>query len=299
MNEIPFTITTTNYDPALAEITIQYSPNQISTEDQPVTVSARIAGPWCNDQLLSNKKIECEITTDDHMVLRASLAGPKFWSNTSPNLYRCHVELKQESKEPVNYTIDWGIKTLQIHRSRFELNGQRHLLRGVRVNDLPTQHFAEQCRQHAINTLFVPMAYQHLLESVPAFADTHGLHVLYELNADEEHHLWLAETHLLNHISTLGWVLPQSDMANAQLWHNAMLHLHGHRRDVFVGIMIEKVPLSMVQGHVDFLLVPMQFLPSLENVQVPKVASVRRFDLLEHDASINLAGTISRTLAEG
>lgn len=295
MADFPFKITTTSFDPALAEITLQHCPADLLTEpSQPVQIQGKVIGPFCEGRsTIAIAYPLSSVSNDEGMVLKVRLPDPCFWSPDEPFLYRFELESTTEGWSRVSFA--WGIKSLQLKKQYFLLNQVILPLRGVRLSQPLTQELSSKLRQLQINTLVVSLVTDSLA-SCAVQADTMGFHIIYQVQPDEEDLLWYAENQLLQHISTLGWLLPQASMKEPQLWHNAMLHLHGQRRDVFVGIIVDTVPLSMVQGHVEFLLVPAQYFEDLQGVQAPRVVSVRRFDLLEEELPTNLAGRISRVM---
>jgi hypothetical protein len=193
-------------------------------------------------------------------------------------------------------TASWGLHSLHIRKRQFLQQQQPLRLKGVRLTQPLTEALANSFKHLGINLLVMSLA--HDPAGTAQLADQFGFHVLYEANPDEESQLWLAESSLPQHISTLGYLLPQTSMAHPQLWHNAMLHLHRQRRDIFIGISIDNVPLSMVQGHVEFLVTPAGQLEDLAGVKMPLLISVRRFDMLDEELPDQWAGRLSRVLPE-
>lgn len=295
MPDLPFKISTTSFDAAQAEITVQYLSDELINEvSAAVTLQGKIVGPYCVDRTTVATSHALELVPDSVDTLRGRLPDPCFWSPETPFLYQIHVNVKKEQEQ--SFRFHWGIQSVQIKKNKFTIDGQPHLLRGVRLNQPLAHDLAQQLRQQHINCLVMPLEICLTHDDTPRLADSFGFHLLYEAGPDEETMLWQAESRLSMHISTLGYILPQASMQNPQLWHNAMLHLHRQRRDIFVGIQVDDVPLSMVQGHVEFLLVPQQHVEEVASVKVPKLVSVRRFDLLREQLPVNLAGRVSRVL---
>lgn len=297
MLDTPIKLTTTGFGTDYAEITIQYLNDELGDANQ-TQLRVKASEPISIDdndhascrEVVSNQSTSC--------TLRLTIHSPRFWSPETPSLYKLEIKVTRPYEMAKVFTLSWGIKALQIDRSFFVLNGSQHLLRGVRLTQLLTEELATRLRRFHINTLIVPLEVSPSMQKLPELADSFGFHVLYEVSIDDENLLWYAENNLFSHVSTLGWVLPQASMHNAQLWHNAMLHLHRQRRDVFVGILVDSLPLSMVQGHVEFILVPMNQIEELDNVTMPRLALVRRFDLMPSTFSTNLAGCVSRLLPQ-
>lgn len=286
MDQSPFKLTTTRFDHDLAEVTLQY------TGLEPIDVlQASCVGPL--DCMLSPYN---ETTTPflrvpgNELIWRTTIPQPYYWIPESPSQYR--VEFA-DRRWPV---IHWGIKSLLMRKRQFLLQQEPIQWRGVRLqgtlDNAPTPHL----KLSHVNLLLVPLTIS--LASLPMDANRLGFHVLYEVNPEDDASLWYAEEVLSQHVSTFGYVLPQASMSHPQLWHNAMLHLHRQRRDIFVGIAIDTVPLTMVQGHVEFLLAPAAFIDDLAAVRMPLIETVRRFDLLMEPIPDRMAGRISRVMPE-
>lgn len=286
MSEFPFKIITTGHDPAQAELHLQYTGMEAFDA---TTWKGSVIGPYCHGRHTIAIAHALVSGSDDTFAVR--IPEPCYWSPTAPFLYEVVLE---SLHEPLKYRHRWGLQSLVIKRNQFLLNQDKLTLRGVRLLQTITNESASKLKQDHANLVVVPLSQE--AATIASLADQHGLYVLYEVSPDEDELLWHAESVLFQHVSTLGFVLPQSAMQNPQLWHNAMLHLHRQRRDVFIGINIESVPLSMVQGHVEFILSPVQYMPDLAAVKMPALGLVRRFDLLHEELPINWAGRVSRVL---
>lgn len=287
MNEIPFKFTTSRFDPALAEVTIQYTGLDAVDNTQ---LDAYLVGPICMGRSTVTIAHPLKAVSGEDSKWRVLIPDPCFWSAEEPHLYQLQV------KTSVLPKVSWGLHSLYIRKRQFLQQQQPLRLKGVRLTHTLTESSAILFKEHGINLLSVS------LEKDPTptaqIADQYGFHVLYETNPDEEAQLWLAEHSLPLHISTLGYLLPQASMAHPQLWHNTMLHLHRQRRDIFIGITIDTVPLSMVQGHVEFLVTPERHLEDLAGVKMPLLISVRRYDMLNEVLPDQWAGRLSRALPE-
>lgn len=295
MPDVPFKLSTTNFDPTHAEVTLQYTPADLeAAPGVSPTVQGKVLGPYCVDRATVIVSHPLQLVKGSTDILRARIPDPCFWSPELPFLYRLEVEVQTDVTE--RYQLDWGIQSMQIHRSKFQLNNEIYALRGVKIAHPLTRTMAERLRQSGVNLIVQPMKPDIDLEAIAACGDTVGMYIVYEIDPDEEAMLWQAETELSRHISTLGYLLPQATMQHPQLWHNAMMHLHRQRRDTFIGIQLEHVPLDMVQGHVEFMIVPVASMEAVGSVKVPKLASVRRFDALAEELPTNLAGRVSRVL---
>lgn len=284
MNEFPFKIITTSYDPAKAELHLQYTGMEAFDA---TSWKGSVIGPYCHGRQTIAIAHTLEASSGDAFTVR--IPEPCYWSPEVPFLYEVVLESSQ-----LKYRHRWGLQSLTIKRNQFQLNQEKLALRGVRFTQPLTTELANRLKHDHVNLLVTPLS--HEAATIAQVGSELGLYVLYEVNPDEDELLWHAESTLFQHISTLGFVLPQSAMQNPQLWHNAMLHLHRQRRDVFIGISIETVPLSMVQGHVEFILSPVQFMPDLAAVKMPALVLVRRFDLLSEQLPLNWAGRVSRVL---
>jgi hypothetical protein len=283
MSEFPLKITTTRYDVAAAEVTVQYHGLEPLAQ-----LDATIEGPFCRGLSLAIDTFAFDMADEETSSWRVAIHEPHFWSPSSPNLYR--LKSSQWSER------DWGIKSLTLRKRCFHLQEELHQLRGVRVTSTLTTELADLLKLANINMLVLPL--QLNLEASAVLADQWGFHVIYEANPEDDASLWYAEEIPSQHISTFGYVLPQASMAHPQLWHNAMLHLHRQRRDIFIGITVDTVPLTMVQGHVEFLLASAVFIDALAAVKMPLIETVRRFDLLADALPDRMAGRICRVLPE-
>ncbi len=284
MSEFPFKIITTSYDPTKAELHLQYAGMEAFDAR---AWKGSVIGPYCHARQTIAIAHTLEASSSDAFTVR--IPEPCYWSPEASFLYEVVLESSQ-----LKYGHRWGLQRLTIKRNQFQLNQEKLALRGVRLTQLLTTELANRLKQEHVNLLVVPLSLE--AATIAQRGSERGFYVFYEVNPDEDELLWHAESILFQHVSTLGFVLPQSAMQNPQLWHNAMLHLHRQRRDVFIGISIETVPLSMVQGHVDFILSPVQFMPELAAVKMPALALVRRFDLLAEELPINWTGRVSRVL---
>ncbi len=286
MTEFPFKIITTSFDPAQAELHVQYTGMEAFDANE---WSGSIIGPYCHAR--QTIAISYPLNPSSNDAFSARVAEPCYWSPNAPFLYELVLQNNLDQRK---YRHRWGLQSLLIKRNQFLQNQQKLTLRGVRLSQLPSSEMAITLREADVNLLLTPLTKD--VTSIANWADQLGFYVLYEVHPDEDELLWYAESELFQHVSTMGFVFPQGSMQNPQLWHNAMLHLHRQRRDVFIGIIIEDVPLSMVQGHVEFVLAPVQFMPDLTAVKMPVVGIVRRFDLLSEELPLNWAGRISRVM---
>ena len=292
MQTLPIKFTTTRLDPEQAELTVQYTGLEPLSSFHP-----RLNVTIYPDGDFSDETYTMYRDSNDESIWRVTIPQPRYWSPETPNTYRLQFQFDHQ-------LLRWGFKSLQLRNRQWHLQQSRIQLRGVRYQgDFPSVlpsappsiHLAI-LKSRGVNVLLQSLS-DHKREMCMR-ADGYGLHVLSEVNPEDDASLWYAEEVLSQHVSTLGYVLPQSSMAHPQLWHNAMLHLHRQRRDIFIGISIDTVPLSMVQGHVEFLVTPTAYLDNLAAVKMPLIETVRRFDLLNEDLPERMAGRISRVMPD-
>lgn len=286
MNVFPFKIMTTGFDPAHADLHLQYTGMEAFNASD---WTGSVTGPYCHAR--HTIAISYQLHTSSRHTFNARIPEPCYWSPKTPFLYELVLQHKQQHS---TYRHRWGLQSLFIKRNHFVHNQQNLTLLGVRLLQLPASEMTTTLRDADVNVLLSPLTTD--VTTLASWADQQGFYVLYEVQPDEDELLWHAESKLFQHISTMGFVLPQISMQNPQLWHNAMLHLHRQRRDAFIGITIDTVPLNMVQGHVEFALAPLQLMPDLAAVKMPVIGIVRRFDLLSEELPPNWAGRISRVL---
>jgi hypothetical protein len=279
----------TRLESDVAEVTVQYMPDPLTTAAADLSLAGQFIGPTQSSYPLVPLPSE-----DGFVRCRAAIPTPAFWSPASPNLYRAYVSLT-DGESVTSARLDWGFKVLTLKRKAVRLHDEPLHLCGVRLEGYADETELPRLHRTGINTLLVPLN-TNILASLPRHADERGFLVLYEVNPEDDAALWDAEEVLFNHVSTLGFVLPRSAMREPQLWHNAMLHLHAHRRDVYVGVLVDEVPIGLIQGHVEFLLAAPVLLEELVDVKTAKLAYVRRADLGPDDLPPNIVGHISRTL---
>ncbi|HMP16697.1 MAG TPA: hypothetical protein PKD72_06730 [Gemmatales bacterium] len=280
----PFSIQTLTHNPAHAEIRLVYA--GLESFDSSVW-KCTVVGPYCHERQTIAVAYAASSPTEQGWIVH--IPEPCLWSAATPFLYEVKVQKRGEQ-----YHHRWGIRALTVQRKRFLENQEPMAIRAVRVLKGFDETLAGQLRRAGVNSLMMPLS--ELLGENAQLADRYGFHVLYEINPEEDELLWKAESTLPLHISTMGYLLPQATMQQPQLWHNAMLHLHRQRRDIFIGIPVDTLPLSVVQGHVEFLVAPSSQMEELAVVKMPVIASVRRFDVLAEELPTNWAGRVSRVL---
>lgn len=289
-------IINTRLDADVAEVTLQHLPDPLHGSTLDLRLEGVLTGPHCVGQETAVSTCPlASLPSEDGLVrCRASIPNPANWSPAAPLLYRAEVRLSHEGQVETE-RLAWGLKTVSFTGKGLWLNGEAYSVRGLLPRDPPHEATLAHLHELGVNLLHVPLSSSLVSCSFPRQVDELGFLVLYDINPEDEAALWEAEATLFNHVSTLGFVLPQKTMREPQLWHNAMLHLHGRRRDVYVGVRVDEVPVGLIQGHVDFLVAPPAHLAELVNVKTGKLALFRRGGVDPDELPPGLAGHISRT----
>jgi hypothetical protein len=197
---------------------------------------------------------------------------PCFWSPEKPLLYQGPVERWQSAERKEQTTLVLGLKEVTLRTKGLRLNGQPYTFKGVQCRRLD-EATASEYRAAGVNLLVVPVT----AEAFPVWtaADRFGFFVIGVIDPEDDALLWRAAEELPPHPSCFGWLLPHELIARPQHWHNAMLLLHG-KRNVFVGVRVEALPVGVLPGHVTFLAADAGLLPDLDGVNVPKLAYAPR-----------------------
>lgn len=199
MTDFPFKIITTSYDPAQAELHLQYT--GMDSFDA-TTWKASVIGPYCHGRQTIAIAHALEASSSDAFTVR--IPEPCYWSPEVPFLYELVLE---DTGSQLKYRHRWGLQSLVIKRNQFLLNQEKLALRGVRLTQLFTTELPSRLKQDHVNLLVVPLS--HEAAAAAQMGSELGLYVIYKVNPDEDELLWHAESVLFQHISTLGFVLPQ------------------------------------------------------------------------------------------
>lgn len=85
----------------------------------------------------SSGEVEIEIWNNDDLIVKSSgdqavitIPNAKLWSDMSPDLYRCHVTLRESGEIMDEADQMFGIRTLRWDNTGFYVNDKRTLLRG-------------------------------------------------------------------------------------------------------------------------------------------------------------------------
>lgn len=74
----------------------------------------------------------------DSLLARAVVPEPSFWTPEMPHLYQAEVKLKQGQREVASARRLFGIRTLGCAGHKLVYGGKRWVLRGVRLDEVPT-----------------------------------------------------------------------------------------------------------------------------------------------------------------
>lgn len=287
---------TTRYDPAETEVTVTVVLDDPDTDG--LELKGRLAGPCTPLAETIEVPHHLRMTTAEDGLLRGRvlLPDPCMWTPETPFLYRGPVEVWRHGQLRGSVHVQHGVKELLLKSKGLRLNGEMLslkclLAKGVTPEDLP------RVRQHGINTLLISVGPE--TEPLWDAAETWGFFLLAQIDPHDEAMLWHAQDELLDHTSLLGWVLPQSLIRQPQHWHNTMLFLHGQRRDVFVGVKIEQLPLGMLPGHIDFLLGEAETLTEADTEKIAKIVLLKRGeDRPTNPAPPHMIGWVQRSLPQ-
>jgi hypothetical protein len=264
---------TTRYDPAETEVTVTVVFDDPDMEG--LELKGRLAGPCTPLAETIEVPHPLKMAAADEGLLRARvlLPDPCMWTPETPFLYRGPVEVWRHGQLRGRVQVQHGVKEMLLRQKGLRLNGEPFRLnclqaKGVTAEDLP------RLRQHGINALLMNVN----AETEPLWdaAEAWGFFLIAQVDPHDEAMLWRAQEELLDHTSLFGWVLPQSLIREHQHWHNAMMLLHGQRRDVFVGVKADELPLGVLPGHVDFLLGEAETLTEAGTEKIAKIVLLKR-----------------------
>jgi hypothetical protein len=269
---LTYEVVATRFEPTEAELTITAVPDQSAGDQE---LRGRLVGP----QSVYAETIEIAYALrpapgpDDLPRARVIIPEPNYWSPATPFLYTGPLELWQAGQCVDRTQIIYGLRQIALGPKGLRWTGQPLKLRGVTLRDV-SENDARYLHEQSCNLLLVPAA--GATTATWALADRFGFLVLGQIDPTDDEVLWQAEAIWSRHTSCLGWLLPQSTLGQPQLWHNAMSLLHGHRRDVLIGVRVEDTPIGVLQGHVSFLVCEERFLPDLADVSLPKIVLAKR-----------------------
>lgn len=286
-------ILTTRYDPAETEITLTVLLDD--PEANGWELKGRLAGP--STPLAETVEVayplRAIVAEDGLLRARVVIPDPCIWSPETPFLYHGPVEVWQHGQLRASTQVQHGIKEVALRRKGLRLNGEELVLkclqgRGVSAEELP------RLRQQGINALLVTVG--STIEPLWEAAARWGFFILAQLDPHDEQLLWHAQEELLDETALLGWVLPQTLIAQPQHWHNAMTLLHGQRKDVYVGLKIDEVPLGVLPGHVDFLIADADLLTEVSAEKTAKLVWLKRGQTQPESVPSHSIGWVLRSL---
>ncbi len=274
-------VQTTRFDPVEAELGVTAV---VSAPAQDLELRGRLMGPRCvyTETIevaypLKPLPAEGDVPGD---VLRARVVVPEAspWSPKTPFRYEGPVELWQGGVKVEETRVVHCLRHVVLRRRGLFLNGQAIPLRGVQRNQID-ERAARDLHAGDCNLLLARIdgsSEPRALAELADLAERFGFLLLGQLDGSEETACWSAETALVRRSACLGWLLPQSLLATPQVWHSAMSLLHGQRRDLFVGLHVQELPLPVLPGHISFLAGDEQLLEQLGDLTLPKLILLRR-----------------------
>jgi len=289
-------VVTTRYDPVDAEVTFSLP------LDQPLEgaeLRGRLHGPRCPYTETIEIAYPLKPIQGEAGLLRSRVVIPEasLWEPSTPFLYQGQVELWHGGRMLESVRVAHGLRQLILRKEKLLLNGRRFPLRGLKCAGLSTDE-AHLWREASLNVLLVQARTDNAL--VWEEAERLGFFVLGELDGADDDVLWRVEAEHSRRTSCLGWLLPQHLTRHPQLWHNAMSLLHGQGRRHLIGVRVEEPPLGVLPGHVGFVACERRHLDALMDLQVPRVALLRRAgqsdDLMEQAGAQPPLGWFAQSL---
>lgn len=286
-------ILTTRYDPAETEITIT-----VVLDDPDVAgveLKGRLAGPSTPLAETVEVAYPLRMTRAEDGLLRAKaiLPDPCLWSPETPFLYHGPLEVWQQGQLRASAQVRHGIKELTLRHKGLRLNGDLLLLQGLQGRGVNAERLSA-LRAHGINTLLITVGPE--TQALWDAAEKWGFFLLAQIDPHDEASLWQAQDELLDHTALLGWVLPQSLITQPQHWHHAMSLLHGQRKDIFVGLKVDTLPLGVLPGHVDFLLGEAEVLMEASAEKTAKIVLLQRGEVKPDPVPPQTIGWVRRTV---
>jgi hypothetical protein len=269
----PLEIVATRLNPAEAELSFTLAVT--APEGATVELRGKVSGPTSPyaETIDVSYPLRPLPREGDLVRARVILPEPSLWTPAAPLLYHARVAVAVGDDVREERTVGVGLKECRLGRKGLFLNGVKLMLRGLAARRLDPDT-ASDWRNDGVNLVTMPVV-PELADAWDA-ADRLGFFVLGSIDPTTDDPLWLIQDKLLQHSSVLGWLLPQTTLTEPQRWHQAMSLLHGWRRDVFIGVLVEELPLPILPGHVDFLACGQAQLAALDHVQTPKLVMLRR-----------------------
>jgi hypothetical protein len=283
-------VLTTRFDPLEAEVSISVEPAEPVEQ---LSLRGRLHGPRSPyaDTVEIAYSLKALPVEGDLLRARVVIPEANFWTPKAPFLYEGPVELWRGEACVDRQHVVHGLRHAALSRKGLHVNGQAFQLRGVTLGEL-TDEAIPRLREADINLLVAPVRVGCV--DLWIRAERAGFFVLGQLDGLDDELLWYSEEHLVQRVSTLGWLLPQSLTRHPQLWHNAMLHLQGGRRDVLFGVKLEELPLGVLPGHVTFLVCEERFLPELRELSFPRLLLAKRGDVSDPERTPEILGKVYR-----
>jgi hypothetical protein len=262
---------TTRFDPSEAEVTIVVTPEQPAEN---LELRGRLMGPRCPYAETVEIAYNLRPLPPQDDLPRARIIIPEAspWEPTTPFLYEGPLELWQGSTKLDERRISYGLKNLVLRRKGLVLNGKPFQFRGMKLDHCEE---AEAGRLHDANYNLLCAPVTGGDDDLWKLADRFGLFMLGQVDAGTDELFWFAEEELNPHVSSFGWVLPQSVLEQRQLWHTAVSVLRGHRQQLLMGIKLDEPFTGVLPGEVSFVVCSEQLLPELEATKLAKILIVK------------------------
>jgi len=187
-----------------------------------------------------------ELVEGDEVNITIDVKNPRLWSPESPNLYKLIVELFNENFIFDSYTLNFGIRTIEVKGSQLLLNGEPIVLYGFGRHEdfpvtgrgyLPAVIIKDYSLMKWIGANSFRTTHYPYSEQMMDLADRLGILIIDEIPAvgltfDDnhiEHHLELCQQYITeliardkNHPSVIIWSLanePRSSVKSKEFFH--------------------------------------------------------------------------------
>jgi hypothetical protein len=217
-----------------------------------VEIRGRLMGPRCPyattvEVAYPLRSLPGPLTKPGEWTARVIIPEPSFWDPESPFLYQGSAEVRKGGRPWFEVEISHGLRVLQLGKRGLLCNGRSLTIRGVNRQQLSAED-ALQLRREGYNTLLSPVAAE--TASLWDAADRFGFLVLGRLAGSHEPdaparvprwRVGLMSLHeaigqaeaLSDHVSCLGWLLPQevlgygaeaeAELSRLQVWSGQFL----------------------------------------------------------------------------
>jgi hypothetical protein len=262
-------------DPIRAEIEVSVA---IESPPPDYQLRCRLVGPHCafastvEVGYALREKTRTALTAHDGLtgvsvVFEAALPEPNYWDPQSPFLYHCFAELWQGTQRQAKSDVWYGLRRIDLGRQGLLINDQPVAFRGGQQSDF-TEDKAAAWRRQGLNLVVADVGASS--PTVWDIASRTGFCVLGRFNSTEEKHLQIHER--LQDAGALGWIVPGDEAADPQ--YTMGVRRIANSSNQLLGVETGRPLAAAMQDAYDFVLCPLEALPELAEVQLPKMVLV-------------------------